>query len=146
MSGIPPRLAEIVEEFAGAPKDLRLDILLEFAKAFPVLPADYVGRTELERVEECQTPLFVAVELGDDGRVRLVFDAPAEAPTTRGFASILHAGLDGETADAVLGLPDDVPRRLELDDVISPLRMRGFASLLFRVQRRVRELVELRSR
>lgn len=145
MSGIPPRLATIVEDFAGAPRDLRLEILLGFAKAFPPLPERYVGRTDLERVEECQTPLFVAVELGTDDRVRLIFDAPPEAPTTRGFASILHAGLDGETAEAVLGVPDDVPRRLELDEVISPLRMRGFASLLFRVQRRVRELVEARA-
>ncbi|MFM7719202.1 MAG: SufE family protein [Actinomycetota bacterium] len=137
---LPPRLDEIVRDFADAPRDLRLEVLLGFAKSFPTLPEAYVDRTDLERVEECQTPLFLATELRE-GRVRLVFDAPAEAPTTRGFASILHAGLDGETPEAILAVPDDVGARLGLTDVVSPLRMRGFSSLLARVKRQVRELV-----
>src|SRR3712207_8802980 len=33
--------------------------------------------------------------------------APPEAPTTRGFASIMHTGLDGEPAADVLAVPDD---------------------------------------
>ena len=136
---LPPRLEEIVRDFADAPRDLRLEVLLEFARAFPPLPAAYVGRTDLERVEECQTPLFLATEL-EDGRVRIIVDAPVEAPTTRGFASILHAGLDGETPAAILAVPDDVGARLGLTDVVSPLRMRGFSALLARVKRQVRAL------
>ena len=38
-------------------------------------------------------------------RVHLFFSAPPEAPTTRGFASIMRTGLDGEPAADVLAVP-----------------------------------------
>ena len=47
------------------------------------------------------------VDADDRQRVRLYFSAPPEAPTTRGFASILATGLDGQSADAILAVPDD---------------------------------------
>ena len=65
--------------------------------------------------------------------------APAEAPTTRGFASILHAGLDGLTPEQVLAVPDDVPNRLGLTAAVSPLRLRGMSGMLGRIKRRVRD-------
>ena len=43
----------------------------------------------MEPVPECQSPLFLHVDAADRDDVRLYFSAPAEAPTTRGFASIL---------------------------------------------------------
>ena len=49
----------------------------------------------MEPVPECQSPLFLHVDAADPARVRLYFSAPPEAPTTRGFASILATGLDG---------------------------------------------------
>ncbi len=42
--------------------------------------------------------------------MRLHFSAPPEAPTTRGFAGILSEGLDGQSAEAVLSVPADLPR------------------------------------
>ena len=83
--------------------------------------------------------MFVAAELGDDRRVHLFMDAPAEAPTTRGFAGIFHAGLDGLPADDVLAIPGDITARLALAEVVSPLRLRGAAALLGRIQRQVRD-------
>jgi cysteine desulfuration protein SufE len=71
--------------------------------------------------------------------VHLFFDAPAEAPTTRGFASILHAGLDGLGADEVLATPAEFSGRLGLADLVSPLRLRGLAAMLARIKRQVRE-------
>ena len=138
---LPPRLQEIVDTFVDAPADLRLDVLLDYAKAFPKLPEAYVGRTDLERVEECQSPLFLATELDAEGRVHIVVDAPVEAPTTRGFASILFHGVDGETAETIVAPPDDLPTRFGLMELVSPLRLRGFSALLGRVKRQVRELV-----
>ena len=71
--------------------------------------------------------------------MRLFFDAPREAPTTRGFAGILHAGLDGVTAGEVLAVPDEFYVALGLQETISPLRLRGATALLSRIQRQVRE-------
>ncbi len=88
---------------------------------------------------ECQSPLFLAVEVGPDGTTHLFFDAPPEAPTTRGFAGILHAGLDGLAADEVLATPGEFSSQLGLADLVSPLRLRGMAAMLDRIKRQVRE-------
>ena len=136
---LPTALAEIVDDFAASPPRDRLEMLLDFANALPPLPARLAEHPErLEPVPECQSPLFVTTEL-EDGRVRIYADAPREAPTTRGFAGILHAGLDGEPADAILAVPDDVTARLALAEVVSPLRLRGATALLGRIKRQVRE-------
>ena len=62
-----------------------------------------------------------------------------EAPTTRGFAAILHAGLDGLDADEVLATPPEFSSQLGLADLVSPLRLRGMAAMLSRIKRQVRE-------
>jgi cysteine desulfuration protein SufE len=135
-----PRLQEIAEDFAAVPDKDRLQLLLEFSEELPPLPARYADHHDLlEQVPECQSPLFLAVEVGDDGVVHLFFDAPREAPTTRGFAGILHAGLDGLDTDEVLDTPGEFPSRLGLQDLVSPLRLRGMAAMLARIKRQVRE-------
>ena len=135
-----PRLQEIVEDFNGVPDRDRLQLLLEFSQDLPPLPERYAEHhDELERVPECQTPLFLAVEVEPDSVVHLFFEAPAEAPTTRGFAAILHAGLDGLTADDVLAVPAEFSSKLGLQDLVSPLRLRGMAAMLARIKRQVRD-------
>ena len=140
---LPEQLAAIVEDFGALTERDRLQLLLDFSRELPELPphlADH--RDQMEPVAECQSPLFLIVEVDEPGRadtpVRLHFDAPAEAPTTRGFASFLHAGLDGLPADAVLAVPDDVPQRLGLAAAVSPLRLSGMAGMLYRIKRQVR--------
>ncbi len=131
----PAPLQKIVDEFRGAPAPLRLPLLLEYANKLPPLP-EGVAST-LERVHECQTPLFLRAEV-DDGRVRLLFDAPAEAPTTRGFASVISLGLNGATVDEVLAVPDDFYQEMGLAELISPLRLRGMGAIVGRVKRQLR--------
>jgi cysteine desulfuration protein SufE len=135
-----PRLRDIAEEFTAIPGPDRLQLLLEFSAELPALPARYAERRDLlEPVPECQSPLFLAVEVDPGERVRLFFDAPPEAPTTRGFAGILHAGLDGLTAEEVLDTPGEFSSQLGLQDLVSPLRLRGMAAMLARIKRQVRE-------
>jgi cysteine desulfuration protein SufE len=133
-----PRLQEIVQEFHDVPDKDRLQLLLEFSQDLPDLPERYAeNRDRMEPVPECQTPLFLAVEVEPDETVHLYFDAPAEAPTTRGFAAILHAGLDGLDADEVLATPPEFSGQLGLNELVSPLRLRGMAAMLSRIKRRV---------
>ena len=146
---LPEALDEIANDFTSLSVRDRLTLLLEFSDDLPELPERYEGHPELlEQVHECQSPLFLAVEVeGADGsvappdrRVHLYFQAPPEAPTTRGFASILHAGLDGLTVDEVLAVPDDAPFRFGLGEAVSPLRLRGMAAMLARIKRQLRAL------
>lgn len=141
---LPPSLAEIADDFQSATNELKLQLLLEFSDELPALPERYAGHLDqLERVDECQSPLFLVVEVGpgdslDDRVVNIFFDAPPEAPTTRGFAGILHEGLDGLSASDVLAVPDDAPMRFGLAEAVSPLRMRGMVAMLGRIKRQVR--------
>ena len=137
-SALNPRLQEIVDDFHDVPDKDRLQLLLEFSQDLPPLPERYAGhRDRMQPVPECQTPLFLAVEVEPDEAVHLYFDAPAEAPTTRGFAAILHAGLDGLDADEVLAPPPEFSSQLGLADLVSPLRLRGMAAMLSRIKRQV---------
>jgi len=137
---VNPRLAEIVEDFASVPDRDRLQLLLEYSRELPALPERYAAHRDLlEPVPECQTPLFLAVEVDPDSAVHLFFEAPAAAPTTRGFAAILHAGLDGLDADEVLATPAEFTTELGLQDLVSPLRLRGMAAMLARIKRQVRD-------
>lgn len=139
-TALNPRLQEIVDEFKAVPDKDRLQLLLEFSDELPPLPERYAQRRDLlEPVPECQSPLFLAVEVQNDDTVRLFFDAPPEAPTTRGFAGILHAGLDQLSADEVLATPGEFSSQLGLQDLVSPLRLRGMAAMLGRIKRQVRE-------
>ncbi len=141
---LPPALAEIVELFSTSPPRDRLELLLEYSQQVPPLPQRLRDHPErLEPVPECQSPLFVAAEVDADRTVHLYVDVPPEAPTTRGFAGIMLAGLDGLRADAVLAVPPDVTGRLALAEVVSPLRLRGASALLARIQRQVREQAEV---
>ena len=135
-----PRLQEIVDDFNAMSGKDRLQMLLEFSQELPALPGRYAEDHDLlEAVPECQSPLFLAVEVEPDATVHLFFDAPPEAPTTRGFAGILHAGLDGLDAEEVLATPGEFSSQLGLQDLVSPLRLRGMAAMLGRIKRQIRE-------
>ncbi len=138
MSSMPAALAEVVSDFADMQGQDKLQLLLEFANDLPDLPSD-LEEAAMEPVPECQSPLFLHVDASDRERVRLYFSAPAEAPTTRGFAAILAAGLDELPADEILEVPDDFYSDLGLAKLISPLRLRGMSAMLTRIKRRLRE-------
>lgn len=140
MPEMPTKLAEIVDEFAAAPRDVVLEMLLEFADVIPPLP-EGVDREELEQVPECQTAFFLRAEVTPDRTVNTVFDCPPEAPTTRAFAGILAEGLAGASAEQVLAVPDDLYQRMGLAQAISPLRVRGGTAILARLKRQVREQI-----
>ncbi|GLK18523.1 SufE family protein [Herbiconiux flava] len=138
---LPATLAEIRDDFLALEQRERLEMLLEFANELPELPPRYSEHPDLlERVEECQSPVFIFVEV-DGVVVHLYATAPREAPTTRGFASILVQGIDGLTVDEVLGIPDDFPNTIGLTEAVSLLRIRGMTAMLGRTKRQLRERV-----
>ncbi|MFC7402494.1 SufE family protein [Citricoccus sp. GCM10030269] len=149
---LPEKLNGIIEDFSSVPDPDRLELLLEFSEELPALPERYADhQDEMEQVVECQTPLFLAIELespektttpdgggaGPDSLVRLFVSAPPEAPTSRGFASVLVQSLDGLTASEVLDVPEDISARLGLQKALTPLRLRGMSAMLGRIKRNI---------
>src|SRR5712692_8450142 len=99
-------LDEIVSELQEADRQERIELLIDFAKNLRPLPPRLAEHKDAaHRVEECQSPVFLFVELAGD-RVQLHADAPIEAPTVRGFVALLVEGLDGAEVEAVLAVPD----------------------------------------
>src|SRR5271165_1500865 len=107
-TGHPPRvttpggpmtaaLESIITELSEADRQERIELLIDFAKNLPPLPERLAAHKDAShRVEECQSPVYLFVEL-DGERVALHADAPIEAPTVRGFVSLLIEGLSGAT-------------------------------------------------
>jgi len=132
---------DIIADFQFLEGGDKLQLLLEFSEALPDLDERYGEHPELlERVEECQSPIFIAVD-GTAAEIKLHFSAPRESPTTRGFASILFSALSSHSAAEIMELSDDFPTKLGLDHIITPLRVRGMRGMLARIKRKTAELV-----
>lgn len=138
-SDVPDTLAEIRDAFLETPEADRLLLLLEFADELPEVSAEVAAHPEMcERVVECQSPVYIYVEVSD-GVVTMHATAPPEAPTTRGFASILVQGISGLTPDEVLAIPNDYPQSIGLTRAVSPLRIGGMTGMLMRAKNQVRQ-------
>lgn len=135
-----PGAQEIISAFAEVPQNLKLELLLEYSENLPALPERYKDHPELlERVEECQSPVYLFVELDEQNIVSIFLTAPDEAPTTKGFASLLQLALDQQAADTVLNFDDSFVDALGITDLVSPLRIRGLQGMLMRIKRQVKE-------
>ncbi len=135
-----PGAQEIVSAFAEVPQNLKLELLLEYSENLPALPERYKDHPELlERVEECQSPVYLFVELDEHNTVSIFLTAPDEVPTTKGFASLLQLSLNQQPADTVLNFDDSFVDALGITDLVSPLRIRGLQGMLMRIKRQVKE-------
>lgn len=137
---VPESLQNIVATFADAAPEERLDILLEFALSMPDIPVELQNaRDTMETVPECQTPVFLHSAM-EQGKIYYHIDVPHDSPTVRGFASILREALNGATPESIAEVPNDLYQQLGLHKVLSPLRLRGLAALLYRMKRNAQEL------
>jgi cysteine desulfuration protein SufE len=138
--GLPTALQSIREDFLELSIPDRLQLLLEYSDSLPEVPSDLVGADDWEKVEECQSPVFISVDATPE-EVVVFATAPPESPTTRGFASILVHGLRGMTPAEVLAVPPDFPLQLGLQNAVSMLRLRGMSGMLWRIKRQVEESI-----
>lgn len=135
---LPAGLTEIRDDFLALSVPDRLQMLLEFSESLPEVPDGIVPEDAWEQVVECQSPVFIHVDCEPEKPV-IYATAPQEAPTTRGFASILVQGLSGLNREQILAVPGDFPQSLGLNEAVSFLRLRGMAGMLARIQRQVVE-------
>jgi cysteine desulfuration protein SufE len=131
---LPPRLAEIVEDFALAEGREKLELLLQYAGELPPLPAHLQGQKDrMAPIPECMSPVFSHAEV-EGNKLRFVLDVPEEAPTVRGYAAILSQGLNGLTPDEVLAVPLTFYEKMGLAGLLSGQRLNGMRSILARLK------------
>jgi cysteine desulfuration protein SufE len=130
-----PTLETLIPRFQAADRQTRLETLLDYSQNLPPLPQRFEAEKALghNRVDECQTSVFLWVEL-EGGRVHIHADVPREAPTVRGFVSLLARLLEGQTADVVARLPMDLLDQLGLSETLGMTRTQGLTAILHRVK------------
>ena len=139
MSGtLNERMEAIVSEFDELEPRERLELLLEFAEKLAPLPAEYQAQRDagMNRVHECQTPVFLWTEIVD-GKVRIFADVAPESPTVKGFVSILSDLYCGADPAEVLAAPADIVQRLGLMQALGMVRMRGLQAIAHHVRSRI---------
>ena len=131
MSNLPPKLQEIVEDFASMTREEKLETLIGYAETLPPLPDRFKEqRDKMEAVPECMTPVFLAAEKDGNGGIEFHLDIPPQSPTVRGLASILTNGLNGSTLQEIISVPADFFLPMKLDEAVSQQRLNGFMGVL----------------
>ncbi len=130
-----PSLDSIVKRFQRTDRNTRLEMLLDLSERLPPLPERFAEARDqgMNRVTECQTPVFLFGELVD-GAFQLYADVPREAPTVRGFVSMLIRGLNGTTPEDVKAIPSDLLDQLQLTETLGMTRMQGLSAVVQRVK------------
>lgn len=140
------KLQETVETFQMLEPTLRLEMLLDYANNLPPLPERLHEARDagLGRVVECQSPVFLYTDVEDaeDGgraTARIWAYAPEQAPTVRGFVSLLIDALDGAPVAEVAATPDDLLQRIGIGPSLGMTRQRGLSAVLHRIKHAVAE-------
>ena len=133
-----PTLDTLIPRFKAADRTTRLETLLDYSRRLPPVPERYQNEKERgeHRVHECQTPVFLWVEV-DSGKVHIHADVPPESPTVRGFISLLARSLDGAAPAEVARIPDDLLDQLGLTETLGMNRTQGLTAILYRIKRSV---------
>ncbi len=133
-----PNLDTLIPRFKAADRSTRLETLLDYSRKLPPLPQRLESEKERgeHRVHECQTPVFLWVELVD-GKVHIHADVPRESPTVRGFISLLARSLEGAAPEDVARIPDDLLDQLGLSETLGMTRTQGLTAILQRIKRSV---------
>ena len=135
---VAERLDEAAREFAELEPRERLELLLEYAESLPKLPARYQAERDAgeHRVHECQTPVFLWVDV-EGGKVQISADVAPEAPTVKGFVALLADAFSGAPAEEILAVEPTLIARLGLLETLGMMRMRGLHAILHYILRQV---------
>ena len=132
------KLDAIIEEFQDLEPRDRLELLLDFAEKLAELPTAYQAERDagLHRIPECMTPTFLWVQCLS-GRVSIHAYVAPEAPTVKGFVSILVEAFNGTRPDEVAAVPADLLHRLGLAELLGMNRLRGLNAVQQRLKNQI---------
>jgi len=128
---LPPKLQEIVDDFASMTREEKIETLVAYSESLPSIPDRLKDqRDKMEDVPECMTPVCLLSEKQPDGGIMFYFDIPPQSPTVRGLAAILASGLNGLKPEEILSVPVDFFLPMHLQEAISQQRINGFIGVL----------------
>src|SRR5262245_21491028 len=138
------KLDAIIEKFQDLDGRDRLELLVDFADKLADLPESYQAERDagLHRVPECMTPTFLWVQC-ISSRVSIHAYVAREAPTVKGFISILVQAFNGTMPDEVAAAPPDLLHRLGLAELLGMNRLLGLNAVQQRLKNEIRKAAVL---
>jgi cysteine desulfuration protein SufE len=135
---VADKLDQIAAEFAELEPRERLELLLEFAEKLAPLPSEYQRQRDagFNRVTECQTPVFLWAVIEND-QVWIFADVAPEAPTVKGFVSVLVDIFSGAKPEEVVAADLNLVHRFGLAEALGMVRMRGLQAIGHAIRQRV---------
>ena len=132
------RIEALVAEFQDLEPRERLELLLEYANNLPALPPEYEAErlAGQHRVHECQTPVFLWVNLVE-GLVHVDAWVAPEAPTVKGFVGIARELFSGLPPNQVGQVDTNLVQRLGLAEALGMMRTRGLSAVIFYLRKNI---------
>lgn len=136
-----PAIDEIIADFEELGDDEeRLEYLIELGSALPELGEEH--RTEANRVQGCQSNVWMIVRPQPGEPPTLEFAADSDAVIVRGLVGVLLSAYAGRTPQEIIDYPvEGVFQRLGLKRFLSPMRSNGLFSMVKRVRALAAEYV-----
>lgn len=131
MSEIQARQTQLIQDFSSLTQwEERYKKIIELGKALPVLPDSL--RTDQNIVKGCQSQVWLAAHLNDQGQVILQGDS--DALIVKGLVGLLIKVYSGTTPAEVLNTPPEFLRALGFEGHLSPSRANGLHSMLKQIK------------
>ena len=127
---------ELVENFSLFDDwEDRYRYIIDLGRKMPPFPEQ--DRTPAHKVDGCMSQVWLthSLQTGENGELRVVFQADSDAHIVRGLLAVLLILLSDKTPEDILGTDADAAlARIDLDQHISPNRRNGVAAVVGKIR------------
>ena len=127
MKTIEENIAEIESDFSMFDQwVVKYAYLIDLGKSLPLIDAKYKDEDHL--IRGCQSQVWLAARLNDQGRIE--FTADSDAIITKGIISLLVRVLSGQTPQDIAQADLSFIDRIGLSSHLSPTRANGLLAMI----------------
>ena len=127
MKTIEENIAEIESDFSMFDQWVdKYAYLIDLGKSLPLIDAKYKDEDHL--IRGCQSQVWLAARLNDQGRIE--FTADSDAIITKGIISLLVRVLSGQTPQDIAQADLSFIARIGLSSHLSPTRANGLSEMI----------------
>lgn len=127
MKTIEENIAEIESDFSMFDQWVdKYAYLIDLGKSLPLIDAKYKDEDHL--IRGCQSQVWLAARLNDQGRIE--FTADSDAIITKGIISLLVRVLSGQTPQNIAQADLSFIDRIGLSSHLSPTRANGLSEMI----------------
>lgn len=127
MKTIEENIAEIESDFSMFDEWVdKYAYLIDLGKSLPLIDAKYKDEDHL--IRGCQSQVWLAARLNDQGRIE--FTADSDAIITKGIISLLVRVLSGQTPQDIAQADLSFIDRIGLSSHLSPTRANGLSEMI----------------